>query len=319
MRPEFEVASMKWEKLGLIFDAKLFSNGQWFCNSALTPQPYRLSANIIRVFSGFRDAEGISRIGYVDLDSFQPRSILNISEKPVLDLGRDGCFDDNGMILGDVVDGPDGIYLFYVGFQLVRKAKFLAFTGVAVAEDIDHGFRRISEAPILDRATNQTTIGAIHTARYESGVWRLWFARGDGWELIDGKPFPKYNICYTETKDLFNIPKYSHTCVDNVLPEYRIGRPKVYSRANGEYVMYATRGTLSGDYFPSFFRSNDGIKWERDDSMVGIARSISGWDSETICYPALIQNGDSVLMLYNGRRMGFDGFGAAVCKEISII
>ena len=123
---------MIWNKLGLVFDAKAFSTGGWFCNSALTPQPYRVSEDIIRV-----------------------------AEKPILDIGRDGCFDDNGLILGDVVDGPDGIYLFYVGFQLVKKAKFLVFSGVAVSDDNGNQFRRISEAPILGRAVNQTTIGAI--------------------------------------------------------------------------------------------------------------------------------------------------------------
>ena len=39
------------------------------------------------------------------------------------------------MILGDIVDAPDGLHMFYVGFQRVAKAKFLAFTGLAVSRD----------------------------------------------------------------------------------------------------------------------------------------------------------------------------------------
>lgn len=309
---------MKWTKLGLVFDVKAFSNGDWFRNSALTPQPYRVSKDIIRVYAGFRDVDGISRIGFADLDSRDPTRVVRVSDKPLLDVGRDGCFDDNGLILGDVVDGPDGIYLFYVGFQLVRKAKFLAFSGVAVSYDNGVTFTRLSEAPILGRAANQTTIGAIHTARYENGVWRLWFARGDGWEIINGNNYPKYHICYTETKDLLNIPRHAQTCVDAIEPEYRIGRPKVYRLLDGSYFMYATKGTLAGEYSPSFFRSSDGIKWERDDSQVGISNSLSGWDSETLCYPALIKNEGSTLMVYNGNCMGFDGFGAAVSNELII-
>ena len=305
-----------WNKLGLVFDSAKHANQQWFCNSALTPQPFRLNDTTIRVFAGFRDIEGVSRIGYVDLASCDPTRIHGVSERPVLDIGRDGCFDDNGIIMGDVVQTPAGIYLFYVGFQLVKKAKFLAFSGAALSEDGGETFVRISESPILERDRFQSTIGAIHTARYENGIWRLWFARGDGWELINGVPYPQYHICYAETKDLLNIPRSGVPCVNAMSPEYRIGRPKVYQVADGSYVMYATKGTISGEYTPSFFRSEDGIKWERDDASLGIAPSENGWDSETLCYPALIKNAGQTLMIYNGNKMGVNGFGAAVGSDV---
>ncbi|AJC20344.1 hypothetical protein [Pandoraea pulmonicola] len=305
-----------WTKLGLVFDAAKHANHEWFSNSALTPQPFRLNDETIRVFAGFRDAEGVSRIGFVDIASGDPSRILRVSKTPVLDIGRDGCFDDNGVIMGDVVKTPSGVYLFYVGFQLVKKAKFLAFSGVALSEDGGETFHRLSESPILERDRFQSTIGAIHTARYENGIWRLWFARGDGWEMINGVPYPQYHICYTETKDLLNIPRSAITCVEAVRPEYRIGRPKVYQIADGSYVMYATKGTISGEYTPSFFRSIDGIKWERDDLSLGIAPSESGWDSETLCYPTLISDDNRTLMIYNGNKMGLNGFGAAVGNQI---
>lgn len=307
---------MRWEKLGLVFDAKKYANNDWFANSALTPQPFRLNEKVVRVYAGFRDAAGTSRIGWVDIDSEKPESILRVSKSPVLDVGRNGCFDDNGVILGDVVDTPDGIHLFYVGFQLVNKAKFLAFSGVAVSTDGGDSFRRLSEAPILDRADQQNMIGAIHTARYDGGIWRLWFARGNDWEIINGVPYPQYHICYVETKNLLDIPRSAVSCVKPQYPEYRIGRPKVYRVADGSYVMYATKGTISGGYTPSFFRSPDGIRWERDDSQLGISSSETGWDSETLCYPALIQNGRETLMIYNGNKMGVDGFGAARSADI---
>lgn len=307
---------MRWEKLGLIFDARKHSNKGWFANSALTPQPFRLSDKIIRVYAGFRDAAGVSRIGWVDVDSEDPTSIIRVSENPALDVGRNGCFDDNGVILGDVVGTPAGIYLFYVGFQLVSKAKFLAFSGVGISEDGGDSFRRLSEAPILDRADQQIMIGAIHTVHYENGTWRIWFARGNDWEIINGVPYPRYHICYVEARDLLNIPRTAVTCVEPKYPEYRIGRPKVYRVADGSYVMYATKGTVSGGYSPSFFRSPDGIRWERDDSQLGISPSDTGWDSETLCYPALIHNGRETLMIYNGNKMGVDGFGAARSADL---
>lgn len=309
---------MNWQKLGLIFNAASYANGGWFANSALTPQPFKLNDNVIRVYAGFRDLNGASRVGYVDLDANAPTRILGVSDEPVLDLGRDGCFDDNGLILGDVVRASDGIYMFYVGFQLVKKAKFLAFSGVAKSVDGGTSFVRLSEAPILGRAPGQTTIGAIHTARFENNMWRLWFARGDDWEMINGIPYPRYHICYTETKDLLNIPRTAVTCVRSEHPVYRIGRPKVYRLADGTYMMYATAGTVGGDYTPRLFRSSDGIDWERHNGDIGIGLSETGWDSQTLCYPALLNNGDHTLMIYNGNQMGVHGFGGAISRHVKL-
>lgn len=309
---------MKWQKHGLVFDADRYANGTWHHNSALTPQPFRLSSDVIRVFAGFRDGQGVSRIGYADINSRMPSQVTHVSKNPVLNIGRDGCFDDNGVIMGDIVETNDGIYLFYVGFQLVKKAKFLAFSGVAISRDRCESFARLSESPILDRAPNQSTIGAIHTARYENGTWRLWFAQGDGWELVNGIPYPRYHICYTETNDLLNIPRHAKICVPAVGSEYRIGRPKVYRLQDGSYIMYATKGTIFGDYTPSFFRSGDGISWEREDESLGISPSDDGWDSETLCYPALINGSNETLMFYNGKKMGVNGFGLASSTDITI-
>lgn len=305
-----------WEKLGAVFNTAA-QGAPWMKNSALTPTPFRLDEKTIRVYAGFRDEAGVSRIGYVDVSAQDPTSILGVSDAPVLDIGRAGCFDDNGVILGDVVAGPGGIYMFYVGFQLVAKAKFLAFSGVALSTDGGRSFARMSESPILDRAKGQSTIGAIHSARFEDGRWRLWYASGDDWEIIDGRPFPQYNIYYVEAQDLLDIPRRGRLCVDVEGAEYRIGRPRVY-RIDGEYYMYYTKGTTSGAYFPGLARSSDGVRWSRQDDELGIELSEDGWDSQALCYPALISVERKTYMFYNGNNMGFDGFGCAQATGVTL-
>jgi hypothetical protein len=308
--------TIHWEKLGAVFYTAT-QGKPWMKNTALTPTPFRLDERTIRVYAGFRDEAGVSRIGYVDVAVDDPRKILKISDEPVLDIGRDGCFDDNGVILGDVVAGPAGIYMFYVGFQLVAKAKFLAFSGAALSTDGGHSFSRISESPILDRAKGQSTIGAIHSARFENQRWRLWYASGDSWETINGRPFPRYNIHYVEADDLLDLPRRGQLCVDVRDDEYRIGRPRVY-RIGREYYMYYTKGTTSGSYFPGLARSVDGVQWVRRDNELGIALSKEGWDSETLCYPALISVQDKTYMFYNGNNMGYEGFGCAQTNTIRL-
>jgi hypothetical protein len=301
---------IEWTRKGLVFETARHRMGEWMLHSALTPTPWRIDDDVIRVYAGFRDADGVSRIGYVDVRADDPASIVRVSAEPALDVGRAGCFDDHGVILGDVVDAPGGLHLFYVGFQRVARAKFLAFTGLAISTDGGEHFRRVQETPILDRAPGRSTIAAVHSALHENGRWRLWYAVGDDWESIGGKPYPRYHIRHVATDDLDAIPRADEVCLHTRGSEYRIGRPRVY-RFGGRYVMYFTRGNLNGDYFPGVAYGDDGIRWERHDDALGLALSASGWDSRVICYPALIAQRDKLLMFYNGNDMGVDGFGVA--------
>jgi predicted GH43/DUF377 family glycosyl hydrolase len=242
-------------------------------HSALTPTPYRLDDDTIRVYAGFRDAQGISRIGYVDVCADDPTVVVDVSAEPALDIGRDGCFDDNGMILGDVIDAPGGLHMFYVGFQRVAKAKFLAFTGLAVSTDGGSHFSRTQETPILDRAPGRSTISAIHSVMRENGRWRLWYAVGDDWQKIGGQPYPRYHIRYAETDDLGAMPREDHVCLLPRGDEYRIGRPRVYRLGDG-YVMYFTRGTLTGEYVPGVAVSDDGMHWQRREQVSPFRKAV---------------------------------------------
>ena len=91
---------MKWGKKGLIYcpDGTL----GWAKYAVKTPTPIILGDKI-RIYCGFRDNDGVSRIGYIDVCPENPLKVINISSKPVLDIGENGHFDDNGMILGDVL------------------------------------------------------------------------------------------------------------------------------------------------------------------------------------------------------------------------
>jgi hypothetical protein len=298
---------MKWLKRGLIFqhDGSL----PWARNSCLTPTPL-LMGDTIRVFSGFRDHDGVSRIGYVDVLAADPARVLGVSRDPVLDIGTPGCFDDNGVILGDIVPDGDRIRMYYVGFQLVAKAKFLAYSGLAISEDAGNTFHRARKAPVLDRADEGLFIRAIHTALQVDGKWHIWYAAGSDWQMIDGRPYPRYHIRHQVSDNGLRFDETGSICLNTVGEEYRIGRPRVYRTGNG-YQMFFTKGTTAGDYTPGHATSTDGRVWHRDDSRLGIALSDEGWDSRHLCYPSLVRYGDRIWMFYNGNDMGADGFGYA--------
>lgn len=305
---------MKWVKRGLVFTQD--GTIAWRRNSALTPTPFLLNDKVIRIYAGFRDDDGISRIGYVDVDADNPTKVLHVSEKPVLDRGRDGCFDDNGVIMGHVLQEQGRLLMYYVGFQLVKRAKFLAFTGLAESFNGGETFQRVSEAPVLDRSIEGNMIRAVHTAMFENGVWKIWYAVGDDWQLINGVPYPKYNIWYSESVDGRVFPERGTLCVDVQGDEYRIGRPSVYRTAQG-YMMFYTKGGVSGeDYFPGVAYSLDGIHWERKDKEFGLSLGEASFDDRHLCYPRLITANGRTFCFYNGNNMGAEGFGVAELLEI---
>lgn len=299
---------MLWKKIGKIFDAQR-QLPSWAKNSALTPTPFLLNEDVIRIYAGFRDENGVSRIGYVDVSAVNPTQILSISPRPVLTEGDPGDFDDNGVILGDVVRFDNKIRMYYVGFQKVQKAKFLAFTGVAESLDGDH-FTRLSNAPILDRAHDARTIRAAHTALYDEGRWKIWYALGDGWCDIGGIQYPRYNIWYTESPDGVSFQGPHTLCIDVRGDEYRIGRPSVYKIEEG-YIMFYTKGGVSGkDYFPGVAYSSDGLSWVRKDDELGMSLSTdSSFDDTHLCYPRLLTVKDKTYVFYNGNNMGLEGIG----------
>jgi predicted GH43/DUF377 family glycosyl hydrolase len=239
--------------------------------------------------------------------------VLAVSKTPALDVGMPGTFDDNGVILGDVIRHQDRLLMFYVGFQKVEKVKFLAFTGLAVSEDGER-FARIKKTPVLDRSDEGLYIRAIHTVRMEDGIWKVWYAAGSEWVYIDDTPYPGYRIKYLQSKDGLTFEEEGKECLTFEGDEYRIGRPRVYKR-DGRYKMFFTKGTLRRDYVPGYAESENGIDWVRKDEEIGISLSRSDWDSTSLCYPSLLECDGRMYMFYNGNDMGRTGFGYAVLEE----
>jgi len=302
---------MKWTKKGRIYEPNF--DATWRDNSALTPTAFLLNDDVIRVFCSFRDNKGVGRIGFVDVSAHNPSIVLTISEKPVLDVGKSGMFDDAGVILGDVVRVGEKIYMYYVGFQIVNNVKFLAFTGLAISHDNGASFKRYVNTPIMDRKNEALYIRAIHSVIYEDNKFKVWYATGSGWENIEGVDYPQYDINYLESVDGIVFLDCGLKCIENDKKnlEYRIGRPRVYKKHDG-YIMNFTYGTVDGQYKAGQASSTDGINWIRNDDELGITLSDDGWDSKHLSYPSILTvDKDKTYMFYNGNDMGLQGFGYA--------
>lgn len=302
---------MKIKKRGLIYcpDGSI----EWMNNSVMTPQPFLLTEDVIRVYASFRDKEGIGRVGYIDVEAKNPSSIIKISNEPVLDIGSDGCFDDNGVILGDVIRVKNKIYMFYVAFQHVQKVKFCAFSGLAISSDNGESFTKVQKTPIMDRKNEGIFGRCIHSVIYDEkrDVFRVWYSVIFDWTYINGIPYPTYDIKYIESKDGIHFADEGIQCIKCNENEYRIGRPRVRILSDGTYEMRYTSDTYSKEYIAGYATSSDGIIWDRKDNESRLERSKKGFDSEMACYPVVIETKYGTYMFYDGNGMGKTGFGWA--------
>jgi hypothetical protein len=302
---------MKWKKLGKVWSAK--SVLSWGAMGTLTPTPIILCPGIIRVYCGIRDEFGVARIGYFEVEESNPTKSINYSKFPVLELGKPGAFDDNGMLLGDFFVCGDEIRMYYVGFQLGVKAKFLAFGGMAVSKDGGNNFLRYADFPVMDRDDKGLFIRAIHSIRrLENGTYRAWYSEGSTWEIINGKPFPNYNVATIDSPDGLTFSRNLGTKIELELPgEYRLGRSRVFSLSDEKHILTFTYGKTNGEYCSGYAVSNDLKTWVRK-SDFGLSPGPDEFDSKHLAYPALIKvSNGSVYCFYNGNDMGAGGIGVA--------
>jgi hypothetical protein len=296
---------MKWEKKGLIFNSR--NNFSWAVNHALQPTPLVLE-DIVRVFIGARDADGVSRIGYVDLLKEDPTIIVGFSESPVLDIGADGCFDENGVVPSAVIQHENKIYLFYAGYQLGGKVRFKVFGGLAVSEDGGATFIRCSRTPVFERTSKETLFRVPHTVLFENGCWKAWYGGGDHFIGGQDKSLPAYDIRYIESETPYKFDGDGHIVLETSGNEYRLGRPYVIKNF-GTYYMFYGYSSENSPYKLGYAISTDLNNWSRQDNDIGVELSEFGWDSEMMAYPCILQFNDKTYMFYNGNNYGEDGFG----------
>lgn len=302
---------MKWEKKGLIFCPD--GNIEWQNQFAMLPTPILLDEKRLRIFIGFCDKNNVGRIGYVDVNPSNPSEIIQISDNPVLDIGQDGCFDDNGVVPISIVTQGREIWLYYIGFQKGVKVPYYMFCGLAISRDNGNTFERHSKSPVLDRINDEVYARCGVNVIYDNEAYKMWYIGSykEGWTTSQGKLRPLYMMKHTTSKDGKNWHEESIQCLDyQNKDEHGFGRPYVWKDDYGYKMFYSIR-TYSRGYYIGYAESKDGISWERKDSQAGIDLSPNGWDSENISYPYLFKHNNKTYMFYNGNGCGKSGFGYA--------
>ena len=175
-------------------------------------------------------------------------------------------------------------------------------------------FERRSRVPLLDRTDTEPYLRSAPSILAVKGGYQAWYVSATDWTTVRGEPYPHYVVRTAESADGI---AWSHTgpvCINLAGDEFGIGRPWVIRDADRFRMWYSIR-SHSRPYHIGYAESADGLSWQRQDERVGIEASYSGWDSEMICYAAVIDVNGRRLMFYNGNRHGESGFGCAVLEQ----
>lgn len=306
---------MVWEKLGLVWSPK--GDKWWNVKYAMLPVPVFLpELNVVRVFFGSADKDIFSRVSFVDLNPDNLAEILAESSEPIIDLGDLGTFDDSGVVPSCLIKKDDTYYLYTVGFQRCERVPYMLYAGLLQSTDNLKTFQRTSKAPILPRQDFRPTGQGAPSVLFHEGKYKMWHWFSTKWITVNGKLFLDYKIGYAESLDAINWDMKDITCIapDLEKGEFATARPWVIFEDNIFKMWYSIR-FVEKLYRIGYAESSDGINWTRLDHLVGIDVSESGWDSEMICYPSILDLNGSRYLFYNGNNNGATGFGVAKLKS----
>lgn len=302
---------MHWQKKGLVYKPQ--NEAPWWMSHGMAPAAIMYNAQTIRIYQGCLDANGISRIGFIDVAADNPCDVVLKSTTPVLDLGEPGCFDDNGVFPGHVYQYAGKVYLYYTGFQKLDKIPFTNFGGLAISEDGGNTFVRVSKAPVMDRADEGLFTRAGTSVIVEDGVYKSCYSAGSEWAFVAGKKRPVYEVYFLESLNGIDFPKRGKCIVPcNHAVEHGLGRPQIVKIKNDYYVFY-TRRLLNFRYHMGVATSKDLKTWVRIDEWLSTIRfgEEGDFDNQMVYFPCVLNTGEKTYLFYSGNNFGRDGLGYA--------
>lgn len=309
---------LRWTKLGKVFDPTVVRPQPWMQEYAQCPTPLILDDDRVRVYFACRPGRGtdmqyVSHPGYVDLDRHDLARVLAVSEQPLIPLGAPGAFDEFGIMPSSVLRHEGKVYMYYTGWTRMQSVPYTLAIGLAVSDDGGTHFRKLGTGPVLGLGLHEPYFVTGPAVLRVKDEWRMWYLSCSQWLTMDGKQEPVYQIALAKSSDGLNwrhdgrpvVPRLSaHECQDLFSPFFAHGRWQA---------IFAWRepGVRMGAYRLGYAVSDDLETWVRDDSLVGIDLSASGWDSQMMCYPQLLELDGRTIMFYCGNEFGREGFGMA--------
>lgn len=312
---------MKWNKLGQIFDPTKITDREWMkefaqCTSAI------IFDSFVRVYFSCRPArdengECVSYTAFVDLDRKDLSKVIKVAEKPVLELGELGTFDEFGIYPTCTMRASDMIFLYYTGWQRLKSVFTNTSIGLATSNDNGVTFKRAGKGPIMTRTLDEPFQVSGPKVRMFNGVAYMFYISGTEWvKTEEGKSETFYKIKMATSKNGIDWERNGIEIIDSNLENECQAGPDVFFKDGKFHMYFSYRNGLDfrnndRGYRIGYAYSEDLENWTRDDENAGIELSKEGWDSKDMHYPHVFQLDGEWYMLYNGNEFGKYGFGLA--------
>lgn len=306
----------KWRKIGLVYNS--VGSEDWQQTHAMMPCVLDRGSYVDVYFSP-RDVNNQSRPArlklFLDKEKFE---VNDVSEKPLLDLGELGMFDDSGVMPTCVVKDNNVVRMFYNGWTLGKKIPFTSFNGIAESKDGANEFTKLSLAP---KALFRSDVDPYSTfapfVLKISEKWHMWYVSLIKWESVNNNSKHYYHIKHAISNDGINWIREGRVCIDFKSEyEYAIARPCVLFEDDIFKMWYSYRAGINQEtYRIGYAESKNGLDWLRKDSQIRLTISSKGWDSQMICYGYVFNFQNEKYMLYNGNEYGKTGFGIAILEK----
>ncbi|ARQ56994.1 glycosyl hydrolase family protein [Rhizobium sp. Kim5] len=304
-----------WQRLGRVIEPR--ANQSWWQSHASYPTALVRADGLVDVYFSVRGASNRSSLARTTL-SVAPDRFVIVSEPegPLLEPGRRGAFDADGVTVGCVVRDGDRILAYYLGWTVGVSVPFTNFIGLAIADGEKGKFRRYGQAPIVGRSeVNPFTVGYPWVIRGETG-YIMWF----GSHLLWGEQGldMEHVVKMARSSDGLEWTPDQKTIVPLIgrrdPAEFAISRPTVVHEKDGSYSMWYAR--RRPHYEIGYAHSTDGENWTRNDQMFMLNGEPQEWEESEQTYPCVFDVGGYRYMLYNGDGYGGTGFGLAVLTTL---
>jgi hypothetical protein len=311
---------LRWKKLGRIFDPTAHRTS-WMHHYAQNPNVLELHDRL-RIYFTCRperdpDGNSVSLTAFADFEKTPPFKLLEVSKRPVLELGGPGTFDQFGIMPGSVVKRKDGeVWLYYVGWTRMHSVPYKWSNGLAISKDNGLTFTRYSVGPIMAAIFDDCYLQACPRVLQVGGEFVMWYNSGTEWREENNHFESVYITRFATSADGVNWSTNNRQVIPTKVPDECQTSASFISIKDQNHIFFSYRHGVDFRNRGKGYRIGHALgdnltDWTRDDEGSDLTVSENGWDSEMVCYPHVVSIAGKVYMFYCGNNFGQTGFGVA--------
>lgn len=308
---------MPWKQFGVVFVPN--ADRAWSRTHAQAPATLLLEDRI-RVYYGTRNDQNRSRTSFFEVDRADPTRVIYVHDQPVMDLGKPGTHDEDGVIASQIIIMDGEMRMYYGGVSRGGNVPYRMSIGLARSTDGGLTFERVFDGPVVDRTRFEPYMTMAPNILRDADKWTMWYGSGIGWAEVDRKFEPTYQIKLALSDDGLNWQQTNHVCIPTLDPLEANTRPSVLKTPDGYEMWYCYRNSINyrddtGSYRIGYATSVDGRAWTRHPDPMELRPTGTGWNSATMSYPSVVAADGRKIMFHNGDGFGKSGVGCAILTD----